>query len=115
MTKIHQIACPNCGRLSGAEAVIVNPDGRYFPFKHIECRRCGLQADWVCDGTEDGCDVRQGICISHGCFVVGAPRVGFAREFARRLCAEERQEQNRSGLVDSPGEDHWPTKGGIFG
>lgn len=115
MNRINQIACVRCGRLPGSEVIIVNPNGEYFPFKHLECRRCGSVADWVCDGKEEACDVRQGICIWHLCFVEGDPRVAFAREFAHRLRKEERQENNRSGLVDSAGEDHWPMKGGIFG
>ena len=114
MMRIAQIACARCGRLPGTEAVIVNPGGRYLPFQHLQCKRCGGVVDWVCQGNEEGCDVREGICIFHGCFVAGAPRVGFAREFARRLRIEQRLEDNRSGLVDSPGEDAWPTGGGIF-
>ena len=115
MIQIRQIACKKCGRLPGSEVVIINPGYRYLPYKHLECRRCGGVVDWVCDGTEDICEVSGGICQMHACFIDGDPRSKEARRRVEDARVADRRERNRSGLVDTVGEDDWPTKGGIFG
>lgn len=114
--------CSSCKLLPWRLAVVVNPGGQYIPFKHLECSHCGRQVDWVCRGDESVCEVREGVCMFHRCYVSDDPRKEEASQLVEDARRAERVEDNRSGLWHGPsfdGQDEnegdpWPTKGGIF-